>query len=573
MTRMAHRGDAAGIEGRDATSPPGSPGGDGAGNGTGDGTGTRAAAKRATEPAGEGSRDWLTGRRWNRTDVLVAALVGVAVIALAFAYRSIAVPTDPYHYIRAAFRFPEDTWVPLGYTRYGIILANMPPAFLFGNAQVTYYFWPLLSAGVLSACIYLLGRRWWGAVAGIAAVLLVISNTVVFYNLSRGYPDIMSMAIFTLAVVLALLARDRQVWDRWTVVLVLAVGFLLGWGFEVRETSMLAWPVIAVILWRRGRLVRSALLLAVPLVAWAALDIGISALAYGDPLLKAKVLTGTDISATRTDSGELAQGYLVNQPRLSYFTFIPERLADRYAGVATLVVWGVAALGLVVRNGATRLMAGWFLGLYLLTVLAAGGLDPAHPRGRLDITRYWIPWQPAAALAAAGVVAVVAAALTRRLGRRGTSRTVRLGVVTVLSAALCAAPVLQGLRYANTSSAFAPSGGDALEQLRADLDAKDFRSTGTLWTDWATARILQPYMRPMLGGDKVWDAPVKSITSPGATPRPGDHVLLFRGSLTCTFCLNALQPWRQAHPDGPPASWKPVFTSDTDNLVLYEVQG
>ena len=112
-----------------------------------------------------------------------------------------------------------------------------------------------------------------------------------------------------------------------------------------------------------------------------------------------------------------------------------------------------------------------------------------------------------------------------------------------------------------------------LEQLRADLDAKDFMSTGTLWTDWATARILQPYMRPMLGGDKVWDAPVKSITSPGATPRPGDHVLLFRGSLTCTFCLNALQPWRQAHPDGPPASWKPVFTSDTDNLVLYEVQG
>ena len=367
-----------------------------------------------TEPT-ETRRDWLAGTAWSRADVLVAVLVGAAVMVLAYVFRSIIVPTDPWHYVRAAMHFPEDTWVPLGYTRYGIILASMPPAFVFRNAQATYYFWPLLSAGVLSGAIYLLGRRWWGRLAGLVAVVLFVSNTVVFYNLSRGYPDIMSMAIFTLAIVVALVARDRESWDRWTIGLVVVVGFLLGWGFETRETSMLAWPLVAVILWRGGRLVRTALFLLLPLAFWAAVDIGISALAYGDPLLKLHVLSGTDISATKTDTGELANGNLVNQPRLTYFTFIPKMAWAMAGGPAMVVIGVVAALGVFVRNGGIRLMAWWFLGVYLLTVLAAGGLDPAHPRGRLDIARYWIPFVPAASLVVAGVAALATAWVVRRL--------------------------------------------------------------------------------------------------------------------------------------------------------------
>ena len=81
-------------------------------------------------------------------------------------WRSPIVPTDPWHYVRSALEFPSDEWVPLGYTRYGIILANDPPAFLFKNAEATYYFWPLLSAAVLAASLYLVGRRLWGRSPG-----------------------------------------------------------------------------------------------------------------------------------------------------------------------------------------------------------------------------------------------------------------------------------------------------------------------------------------------------------------------------------------------------------------------
>ena len=53
--------------------------------------------------------------------------------------------------------FPDRVWVPLGYTRYGIIIPNILPAKIFGNAQASFYFWPLISAGVLAAVTYLAG--------------------------------------------------------------------------------------------------------------------------------------------------------------------------------------------------------------------------------------------------------------------------------------------------------------------------------------------------------------------------------------------------------------------------------
>ena len=136
----------------------------------------------------------LRGRPTTWSDALTGAAIGVVVAVFAFVYRSPIVPTDPWHYVRSALEFPSDDWVPLGYTRYGIILANIPPAYVFKNAEAPYYFWPLLSVFLLAASVYLVGRRFWGPVAGVVAVVVLFANTVILYNLSRGYPDIMSMA-------------------------------------------------------------------------------------------------------------------------------------------------------------------------------------------------------------------------------------------------------------------------------------------------------------------------------------------------------------------------------------------
>jgi hypothetical protein len=529
-----------------------------------------AGADRSAEDS-SGPRDWLSGSRWTRGDILIATLVGLAVVVVAYVFRSIIVPTDPWHYVRSARLFPVHDWVALGYTRYGIILASIPPVKILGNAQVAYYFWPILSAGVLAATTYLMAKRWWGWIAGAVAVILLFTNTVVFYNLSRGYPDIMSMAIFGLAIVAALKARDAMLEKRLPGWWLLAVGFLLGWGFEVRETSMLMWPLIAVILWRRDYLLRAILLVTLPVLGWAALDVGISWWAYGDPLLKLHTLTGLDISARRTDTGEIANAALVGKSRWFYVTYIPDRALGMVGGFWMVAAGAVALLGLAFRNGAVRLMSGWFVLVYGLTVLAGGALDPAHPRGKLDIARYWIPFVPATSLVVAGVVAVVGGWVARRLLRSGSRPLLTALPAAVLAVLVCVGPVATGVSYATTNQAFAPNGGAALEELRDHLRGKDLGSS-VLWTDWETRRIIPPYQRDLFGGKRVWKSTTKSLTGAGE-PTTGDYVLIFtKGSNTCPFCTTALAPWRAKHSGPVPATWTTDFVSDEGNLTLYRVR-
>jgi hypothetical protein len=525
--------------------------------------------------AREDRRDWLAGRTLTRVDYIVAALIGVAVIALAYIFRSVVVPTDPWHYVRSALHFPSSGWVALGYTRYGIVLASLPPARLFGDAQISYYFWPLLSAGVLSSALALLARRFWGWTAAAVTLLLLLSNRVMFYNLSRGYPDIMAMALFALAILFALLARDRLLQGRSAVWHLLAVGFLLGWGFEVRETSLLVWPLIAVILWRRGRLLGTLLWVSLPILGWAALDIGISALAYGDPLLKLHILTGLGGSkptAPVTTASIQDHTWYVGQSRWFYLTFVPRTAWATSGGVWMVGVGAVALLGLLVRNWPLRLVSAWFLGTFLITVAPTGLLDPSHPRGRIDVERYWIPFFPPSALAVGGLVAVIGAWLVRRtpLSRAGTLwRQLPAAVLAVL---VCWGPVAYGIGFATTHPAFAPNGGDALEDLRDHLRDQNVHPK-RVWSDWETVRILPAYQRDFWGGDKVWSGKPTSLTSPRAVPKSGDYVVLFSArSTTCPFCRTALRPWLRKNPHGAPSNWERVYVSDTKNLELYKVR-
>jgi len=511
--------------------------------------------------------DRLSGTAPTRGDLLTALGIAVVVMVIATLWRTAIVPTDPWHYVRSALEFPSDDWVPLGYTRYGIILANIFPALLFKNAQATYYFWAVVSSGVLVSVVYLIGRRWWGRLAGAVAAVLLLANSVVLLNLSRGYPDIMSVSITMLAVYLALLARDRLLAGGGATLLLLGVGALLGWGFEVRETTLFLWPLVAVILWHRATLLRVVSLVGLPILAWAAIDVGISGVVYGDPLLKLHTLAGGVVPPATTATGELSEANVVGRPRSFYFLTTP-RTALLQPGGAWLVATGVVAmLAVVVRNWPVRLISASFILMYLLNVLPAGGLDPSQPRGRLTVARYWIQYFPSIALVIGGLTAMAAWALARRFGGAAGAR--RRAVAAVAGLAVVAYPVVVGLNFLTTYPAFAPNGGAALEQLRDELKGTGFNAP-TVWTDWETKRLLPPYQRDFFGGDKVWNGRARSLTGSGE-PAPGDYVLLFSArSETCNHCRTALRPWLAENPTVP-ENWELVTSSDTGNLELYRV--
>lgn len=511
----------------------------------------------------------LTGARLTWRDLAVATLVGVVVTALAFVYRSPIVPTDPWHYVRSALEFPSDDWVPLGFTRYGIILANIPPAFIFKNAQASYYFWPLLSVWLLAATTYLLGRRFWGAVAGAVAVVVLFANTILLFNLTRGYPDVMSIAILGLAAVCAVMARDHDLSGRTGLAWILAAGFCLGWGFEVRETFLFGWPLVLGILWRRGRVLRTYSLLALPVVFWALVDVGISGVIYGDPLLKLHTLMGTNPTGVgNVPPPSPFAGKVTGLTRWEHFLSLPQAALTRPDGPWLVATGVVAILAVLIPDRAMRLVSGSFIVVYGLNLLAGGVLLPDRPFGALVNPRYWIQYFPYLALVVGGLTVLASRWLLRRLDVR--SRAAQAAVVAGVVLLACVVPVTQAVRYVPTVPAFAANGGDALEDLRQSLAAKGF-TVDEVWTDWETKRLLPAYQRPVFGGAKVWHGTPKSLTGAGA-PGPGDAVLLYSArSSVCGHCQNALRPWLEKNPTVP-ANWDLVYEDDEKALQLYLVR-
>ncbi|GIL35500.1 hypothetical protein [Phycicoccus sp. DTK01] len=514
----------------------------------------------------------VTGRRTTRLDVGVGVLVGLVVAAVVLVWRSPLVPTDPWHYVMATLDFPSDQWIALGLTRYGIMLATIPPALLWKNAEATYYVWPLLSCAVLAASVYLLGRRFWGVLAGLVAVVVLFANTVLFYNASRFYPDVMAMALVVLALLTAVLARDRGLRGRGAVLWVLATGFLLGWSFEVRETAFFSWPVVLAVLTRRGSALRTWALVALPVLAWAAVDVAISTLAYGTPLAKVQALLGMNPEGVGypppTSGGPPAD--LSERTRGYYLLAVPLRALETRPDGLWMVATGVLAiLALVAGNRALRLMAFGFVSVYALNLLAGGVAVPTRPLGSIDNPRYWIQYFPPIALVVGGVTALLAARLARALPRgRRLLRAAAVGGVAVL---VCAVPAHHAQRFMTTTSAFAPNGGDAMERLRSALEGRDFR-VPAVWTDSRTMRVLPAYQRPVFNGPQVWSGPGERLR-PDSQPRPGDAVLYYSAydDGVCVHCYESIRPWMEAHPT-PPASWELVYATPDRVVELYLVR-
>ncbi len=515
--------------------------------------------------------DALAGHEWTRTDAVMAAVIGAAVIAVAVLWRTEIVTSDPWNYVRMGRDFPTDTWNALGYSRYGMVLPIVPLSFLFGDVQLTYYFWSILAAGTLASSLYLLGARWWGTVAGLTATGLLMSNWVVFINLSSYYPDLFSAALVVLGLVLAVSARGRMLTGRRGVLpLLLATGFLLGWSFEAKETSLFIWFPVVIVLLVKGRVLRTMIAVALPVVGWAAVDILISAVAHDDWLLKLHTFSRQDLAQATIPSDIEVLGDFVGRPRMFYLTYIPRTLMNpetMLPGRVWILATGVVALvGLFFwrsRHRALLLMASSFLASYLLFVGISGMFLPGRPAGRIDLMRYWLPFVPLMSLATAGVIATVA----RRLPRpSGVFAAAGLGALLVLGAGIGT----QG--DVSQSPLFVGNGAGALGEVRTVLAAEP-ASGASVWTDARTVRILPVYQRGPLGGDKTWQFTPRIITAKGAEPLPGDYALLVNTlHAPCRFCVSALSSWREQNPTIPP-TWTPIHVTKNGGMTLYRIGG
>jgi len=476
----------------------------------------------------------------SRRDVPLLLVLTAAALGLAWAFRAVLVTSDPWHYAQAALDLGGHTWIPSGLTRWGIILPLVPVAAVFGPTLPTFYAFAFVATAVVVPVVYVLAR--WVGPPAVAALTVVafVAMPLTFVNLSRGYPDLMAVALNGLTLILVLLARDRdRIWP------LLLAGLVAGWAFEVRETTVFTWPIFAVLMWRVTRRWWGYALVFAGLLPWALVDVGFSWQTLDDPLAKWHVLTGSDLNDS---TSPLDTSYL-GQQRWWYLTRLPVAMAHEPWGWVLLLVAALGIVGGIVLRGRVGLYVIWAVLPALLLTLQAGVLDPQHPSVRVDVPRYWLAFLPGLTIAAVALCA----ALAGRLRWPGW-----------IGAALLAALVLvPGVRFATTEPTLWPNSGDLPNQVVRVLPAD-----APVYTDGRTIRILPVYL-----ASAGRSADLRDFTSRGQTPPPGAYVLIFSDTDdTCEFCKLDYDLWQAQGNRLPLERYRLVWESPDGKARLYRVR-
>ena len=530
-------------------------------------------------------------------------------------------PQDQLNYLEAAASFPNVPADPnaLGGTpdvthqvlRFGLTLPTRLAIEVFGYSQAAYYAVPLFTALLLLVSVYAVGCLLFGRAVGAAGAVLVMTTTPIFREQSYLMPDLFSAALFAAVVALCVAVRLRRLpRNAWVL---LAIGTLLAWSYLVREFAVFGWPLVPVLLWRRGArrsTARDLIVVAIPVTVLVAVEMALCWLMFKDPLLRLKVTSGHGQIVAAV---QYAATYR-DLPRLEYVFVFPKGLPHYGEGrwmlglLALAIIGGAAQIGARLwrlRDPATRIFRGaagqglallflWCALYWVPLTLLGGVLDPSAPKLRLILIRYWYPIYPAFVLGGLGAVWLLARHVIRRLpghlanrptGRRlaralpglmasrlADWRLARLlpGLIAIMVAA---APVVIATTHSWGIKATRVGGSTHFEAFRSWMaqyeKTPDGRSVTAVWTDTSTDGILQLFRSRPFGG-QAWSTPVRSWRESGPHPQAGD--LLFTFGLDrrsrCLFCRLAMTRMLDvAHPRLGPV----VFATPDNNLRVYRV--
>ncbi len=531
------------------------------------------AADSGTTPAAVGStagpraRGLLTG--------LVGGCLVVAAAAFELRYLPVPYPSDQINYFDAAHDFPHPG---LGtsvhqFTRYGLTLPLRLAIEAFGYSETAYYVVPVVTGLALVVAVYLLGTMLVARPVGAAAAALTLANNVVMTDLLAPMPDVLGTTLFCWAMVVALAVRQERrivsASSRRRAVALLLIGGLLGWSYLAREYIVFIWPLVPLVVYRRVGW-RGLLLVALPVAGAFAAELALNMWTYGDSLARLRAVTGHGSGPV---PAELAATFQ-DRSRLWYLTRFPAGLSHVPEGAWLLAaVAGTAVAGLLAWRRLGLLLS-WLALVYVPLVLLGGVLDPAAPKLRLFMMRYWFPAFPAFALggfAAAWLLVrwllVRERVARRRAGRPWLEPGVLAGAVVLVLGALSlgAAAPSWGI-----SHSYRVVGSRPLGEFRTWLGSHRAQ-VHVLWSDRRTKRVLPVYtVGPT--GDRVWSGRLETLHDTGPQPAPGEYIVLYgtRGELPCPHCGDAARA-ALGDPLRVPGRWTQVFATPDDALSVYRV--
>jgi hypothetical protein len=504
--------------------------------------------------------------------ILIGTVLGLGVLVVEVLYRVAPDPSDPSAPL-ASFERARD--LPSRYgdsevhvsLRLGLLVPVRLAQAFFGYSQAAYLAVPMLAGAALAVGTFVLGVLLFNRAVGGAAAVLVVASTPVFASLTVPAPELLSTALASWAVVLAVALRQGRAlvssapWRQCTTACL--VGLLLAWALLTSEVSMYAWPAVAAVLLRRLP-VRRLAWAGVPLAVVAAADSLLNAILLGDPFARFRgFVVGSAATWPIDGSGFLPQP-LAALLGLPEGPWLVAAVLATVAGVAfsRRLAFLAACGGLA----AAPVLVGWLLG--------SGAATP----GPYDGDRAWLPMVPAVAL---GGVAGAWSLVRWFLSRQAPGAPIVRASTALVAGAVCCALVVPPVVVAHQARqpdrsgaglAYAANGGTQLEQFRTWL-ADHAGGVGELWADPASARLVPVFAGGVFGGP-VWHGELE-VWEPGrgrARPAPGAYVLFYRPEPdVCADCRAGsdalLAPFGKA-----PTDWQPAFASTDGSVQMYLVR-
>lgn len=490
---------------------------------------------------------------------LIPAVLAAAWAAVLLAHLRAPVPSDQLNYLLAAERFPhrvEPTTEMHQMTRFGLIVPARLAIAVFGYSQAAYATVPILATLALLAGTYALGTLLFARTVGAAGALLVVAATPVFTDSTDLLPDILAVGLFTCALALAVALRRRP--GPPGVPVLLLLGALLGWSYLAREFIVFVWPVVPALLYRRVGW-KGLVWVAVPVAVLFAAETVLCWRLYGDPLARLLAVSG---HGQRPSTPAVAASYR-DKPRMTYVMRLPDTLGTYPEGRVLVGLLVLTVAGAVLRVRRVALLFATCALLWVPLTLLGGVIDPAAPKLRLQLIRYWFPVFPGFVLGGLGLLWLAAA----RLPGSGRLRAALPAAVVVAVAAV-------GVGTAARAWWGAPStrlgGATQMEDVRSWMRAEGAPDR-RLWSDPHTRKVLTVYREGAWGG-APWPGRLLAARPGGDRPAPGDLVLLYdteRGRV-CPLCrASARAAWGDPVRPGP--GWRELHATRDGVARLYRV--
>jgi hypothetical protein len=556
--------------------------------------------------------DVVSARTWQEVAVPrralgVPVLLGAAWLGVVLWHLRMPYPSDQLHYLEAGAAFP---WAPdnaeLAHQvlRFGVTVPTRLAIAVFGYSQAAYYTVPVLASLLLLGATYALGALLFSRTVGVAAAAVVITSTPVFLDVTDLLPDLLATGLFTAAVAVAVAVRRGDLPARAPVLL--TIGLLLGWSYLSREFIVFVWPLVPLLLWRPlaagGTRWAGLAWMAAPIVGVVAAETLLCWTFHGDPLARFTAAAGhgeapspADIAATYRD-----------KPRDVYLRRLWATLGGYPPGPRYPEGWilrGLLVLAVVaglLRPRRLGVPLAWCALLWVPLTMLGGILDPAAPKLRLQLVRYWFPIFPAFVLGGLGALWLAARALQGWYERRpgpdpagaaasgpprpggdATPRGPAFRHAAPIRAAVAVLPAAVVLAAGGLSSGTAMAGwwGDPATRAGGATHMERFRDwmgrqdadIDAVWADGRTHGVLQIFRQGPYGG-RAWSAEPLRLGPRGDGPAPGHLVVLFdteRGEV-CGACRAAAQDLL-----GPGAAprpqWRQVFATRDGVLRAYVV--